>query len=62
MKIRPYLYDLIEDFSCKGSWKIQLNMRVSFLSLTDRTIIQILYSKSNNVEILHAADTNGVID
>ena len=37
-------------------------MRVSFASLTDSTVRQILYSKSDNVEIIHAVDTNGVIN
>ena len=37
-------------------------MRVSFASLTDSTVRQTLYSKSNNVEIIHAPDTNGVIN
>ena len=61
-KIEPYLYDLVEGYSYNYSWKIQLNMRVSFISLTDTTIRQTLYSKSDNVEILHAVDTNGLID
>ena len=61
-KIRSYLYDLIEEYSYNGSWKIQLNAKLSFISLTDRTVRQILYSKSDNVNILHAVDTNGVID
>ena len=60
-KIRSYLYDLIEYYNYKDSWKMQLNMRASFISLTDATVRQILYSKSDNVEILHAVDTNGVI-
>ena len=37
-------------------------MRVSFPSLTDSTVRQTLYSKSDNVEIIHAVDTNGVIN
>ena len=37
-------------------------MRVSFASLTDSTVRQILYSKNDNVEIIHAVDTNGVIN
>ena len=61
-KIEPYLYDLIEGHSYNDSWKIQLNMRISFISLTDSNVRQTLYSKSDNVEILHAVDTNGVID
>ena len=62
LDIKPYLYDLIEEYSYNDSWKTQLNMRVSFASLTDSTVRQTLYSKSNNVEIIHAADTNGVIN
>ena len=61
-KIRPYLYDLIEEYSINGSWKIQLTAKLSFISLTDTTVRQKLYSKSDNVNILHAVDTNGVID
>ena len=61
-KIEPYLYDLIEGHSYNDSWKIQLNMRISFISLTDSNVRQTLYSKSDNVEILHAVDTNSVID
>ena len=61
-KIRSYLYDLIEEYSYNGSWKIQLNAKLSFISLTDSNVRQILYSKSDNVNILHAVDTNGVID
>ena len=61
-KIRPYLYNLIEEYSYNGSWKIQLNAKLSLISLTESTVRQILYSKSDNVNILHAVDTNGVID
>ena len=32
-------------------------MRVLFASLTDSTVRQTLYSKSDNVEIIHAVDT-----
>ena len=56
-KKRSYLYDLIEDYSYNGSWKIQLIAKLSFISLTDSNVRQILYSKSDNVNILHAVDT-----
>ena len=59
-KIRPYSYDLIEEYSRNSSWKIQIVAKLSFISLTDSR--QILYSKSDNVNILHAVDTNGVIN
>ena len=61
-KIRPYLCDLLEEYSINGSWKIQLTAKLSFISLTDTTVRQKLYSKSDNVNILHAVDTNGVFD
>ena len=32
------------------------------MSLSDSNVRQILYTKSDNVNILHAVDTNGVID
>ena len=51
LDIKPYLYDLIEEYSYNDSWKIQLNMRVSFPSLTDSTVRQTLYS--NKVDSLH---------
>ena len=61
-KIRPYLYDLIKEYSINGSWEIQLSAKLSFISLTDSTVRQTLHSKRDNVEILHALDTNGVIN
>ena len=61
-KIRTSLYDLIEEYSYKNSWKIQLTAKLSFISLTDTNVRQTLYSKSDNVEVIHAVDTNGVID
>ena len=51
-KIRSYLFHLIEEYSYNGSWK----------SLTDSNVRQILYSGSDNLNILHAVGTNGVID
>ena len=61
-KVRPYLHHLIEEYSIKGSWKIQLTAKLSFISLTDTTVRQKLYSQSDNVSILHAVDTNAVIN
>ena len=50
-KIRPYLYDLIEEYSQNSSKKI-----------TGSNVRQTLYSKSDNANILHAVDTNGFIN
>ena len=61
-KIRPYLYDLIEEYSQNSSWKTQIFAKLSFISLTDSNVRQTLYSKSDHVNILHAVDTIGVIN
>ena len=62
LNIKPWLYDLIEEYSYNDSWKIQLNMNLSFISLTDSNIRQTMSSKSGNVEILDTVDNNAVID
>ena len=31
-KIKPYLKDIIDDYKSKGEWKIQIKMRIIFLS------------------------------
>ena len=33
--IKPYLKDFIDDYKCKGEWKIQLSMRMIFVSFTE---------------------------
>ena len=62
LNIKPWLYDLIEEYSYNDSWKIQLNMNLSFISLTDSNIRQTMSSKSGNVEIIDTVDNNAVID
>ena len=62
MKIRPNLYDLIEYFNTIGEWKVQLSMRIAFLSFTDATKRQILHSKCDNVEIMRGVDPNDSIE
>ena len=61
-KIRLYLYDLIEEYSQNISWKMQIVANISFIFLTDSNVRQRLYSKSDNVNILHAVDSIGVIN
>ena len=62
LNIKPWLYDLIEEYSYNDSWKIQLNMNLSFISLTDSNIRQTMSSKSGNVKIIDTVDNNAVID
>ena len=62
LNIKPWLYDVIEEYSYNDSWKIQLNMNLSFISLTDSNIRQTMSSKSGNVKIIDTVDNNAVID
>ena len=43
-KIRPYLYDLINDHRiARRVWKIQINMHVNFISFKDTGETRIYY-------------------
>ena len=35
-KIKPHLKDMIDDYKSKGEWKIQITMKIIFISLIDR--------------------------
>ena len=35
-KIKPYLEDMIDDYKSKGEWKIQITMRIIFISFIDK--------------------------
>ena len=61
-KIKPYLKDMIDDYKSKGEWKIQLVMRVIFVSLTDKNETQVMHTKSDNVKIMNGIDTNDAIN
>ena len=57
-KIKPYLKDMIDDYKCKGEWKIQLVMRMIFFSFIDKNETQVMHTKSDNVKIMNGTDTN----
>ena len=60
-KIKPYLKEMIDDYKSKGEWKIQLVMRVIFVSFIDKNQTQVMHTKSDNVKIMNDTDTNDVI-
>ena len=60
-KIKPYLKDMIDDYKSKGEWKIQLVMRVIFVSFIDKNETQVMHTKSDNVKIMNSTDTNDAI-
>ena len=52
-KITPYLYDLINDHRIvRRAWKIQINMRVNFISSSDNGQTRIYHVWSDNVRIM----------
>ena len=61
-KIKPYLKDMIDDYKSKGEWKIQITMRIIFISFIDKNETQVMHIKSDNVEIMNGTDTSDAIN
>ena len=56
-KITPYLYDLINDHRiARRVWKIQISMRVNFISSKDTGETRTIYVWSNNENIMWGRD------
>ena len=53
---------MINDKRAKGEWKIQLIIKINFISSKNFKDVRDLYSKSDNVEIMMCADTNEIIE
>ena len=60
--IRPYLKDMIDNYTAKGEWKIQLSMRMIFVSFTDANETCDMYTKSDNITIMSGIETGDVIN
>ena len=60
-KIRPYFGDMIDRFKKLGEWKIQLIMNVNFISSKDNDDKQLMYFKSDNIEIMIGNETNKIM-
>ena len=52
---------LINDKRKKGEWKIQLIMKINFISSKNFNVTRDMYSKSDNFEIVMGVDTNEII-
>ena len=61
-KIKPYLEDMIDDYKSNGEWKIQITMRIIFISFIDKNETQVMDTKSDNVEIMNGTDTGDAIN
>ena len=61
-KIISHLYDLINDHRiARRVWKIQISMRVNFISSKDTGETCTIYVWSDNVSIMRGSDTDGII-
>ena len=61
--IEEYLRELIEKYKLKGEWKVQLTIKVNFISLkpgSDET--RIMYTRSDNIEIMFGDDNDDIIE
>ena len=52
---------MIDDHNARGKWKIQLTMKINFVSVLDRTQFQAMHINSNNIEIMISNETNNII-
>ena len=55
-QIKPHLKDMIDDYKSKGEWKIQIIMRIIFISFIDKNETQVMHTKSDNVEIMNGTE------
>ena len=62
-KITPYLYDLINDHRiARRVWKIQISMRVNFISSKDTGETCTIYVWIDNHKIMWGSDTDNIIE
>ena len=61
-KIKPYLKDMIDDYKSKGEWKIEITMRIIFISFIDKNETQVMHAKSDNVKSMNGTDTSDAIN
>ena len=59
--MKPYLKEIINNLKISGTWKIQLTITITFISSKDTDEECIVYSKSDDVEIMIKNKTVKVI-
>ena len=59
--VRPLLKDMIDDHKSKDEWKIQLSMRIIFVSFTDASETLEMHTKSDNIAIMRGAENEDII-
>ena len=60
--IRPYLKDMVDNHKYKGEWKIQLSMRIIFVSFTNANETREMHTKSGNITLMCGVETEHIIN
>ena len=62
--IRPYLRDMIDNRmeNTRGEWKIQLTMRIIFVSFIHANETRVMHTRSDNIEIMSGIETSDAIN
>ena len=60
--IKPYLRDMMDNYQARGEWKIQLIMRIIFVSFIDANETRVMHTKSDNIQIMSGTETNDAIN
>ena len=53
---------MIDYYKSKEEWKIQITMRIIFISFIDKNENQVMHTKSDNVEIMNGTDTSDAVN
>ena len=60
--IRPYLRDMIDNHKDRYEWKIQLTMRIIFVSFIDANETRVMDTKSDNITTMSGIETDDAIN
>ena len=53
---------MIDNHKADGEWKIQLIMRINFISSLDTNEFRTMHTKSDNTEIMMSTETDDIIN
>ena len=51
-----------DNHKAHSEWKIQLIMKITFISSLDADELRIMHTKSDNIEIMNSIETNDIIN
>ena len=59
--IRQYLSNIINDHKTQGEWKIQLTMKINFITFKDSNETRAMRTTGDNIEIMIGNETDEII-